>query len=240
MILRLFKLRTEVFVFPSEQLHPLAAMFEDGEWVACLAYLADVFTKLNNLNLSLKGKDSHLLHMYDKLNGYIKKIKLWERKCENGDVSCFPLFDAHLASTDVDRNRVVKMVKAHLYKLDTDFNQYFHAIEAKSEKLDWVRNSFRVNESSSLSARLQENLTDLSSEHGLKMAHTEKSLTEFCCDLDKEYPELEKCGLKEHLPFESTNMCEVTLSALSNIKTKQRNRLNSATNYPNISILLNA
>ncbi|KAM4598750.1 protein FAM200A-like [Polymixia lowei] len=226
-LLRLFELRAEVFVFLKEHLHPLAATFEDAEWIVRLAYLADVFTKLNDLNLSLQGKDSHILNMYDKVNGFIKKVNLWERKCKDGDVSFFPLLDAHLATTDVDRGPVMKMVKVHLSKLNTDFNQYFQDIEATSAKLDWVRNPFSVSESSSsLPARLQENLMDLSSDRGLKMAHAEKTLTEFWCDVEKEYPELGKHGLTELLPFGSTYMCEVTFSALTHIKTKQRNRLN--------------
>lgn len=44
-------------------------------------------------------------------NGFIKKVKLWERTCENGHVSLFPLLDVHLAIADVDRSPVVKMVK---------------------------------------------------------------------------------------------------------------------------------
>ena len=51
------------------------------------------------------------------------------------------------------------------------------------------------------------------------MAHAEKSV-------EREYHELGKCALNELLPFGSTYMCEVTFSALTHIKTKQRNRLN--------------
>ncbi|MBN3274306.1 F200B protein, partial [Polyodon spathula] len=36
--------------------YPLVAVFEDTDWVARLAYLADVFSKLNNQNLTLQGK----------------------------------------------------------------------------------------------------------------------------------------------------------------------------------------
>ena len=55
-LLRLYELRSEVFAFLTEHRHPLAAVFEDAQWVARLAYLADVFTKLNELNLSLQGE----------------------------------------------------------------------------------------------------------------------------------------------------------------------------------------
>ena len=47
---------------------------------------------------------------------------------------------------------------------------------------------------------------------------------DFWCALEKEYPELGKCALIEHLSFGSTNMCKVT-SVLTHIKNRQRNRL---------------
>uniref|UniRef100_A0A8C5E7Z6 Uncharacterized protein n=1 Tax=Gouania willdenowi TaxID=441366 RepID=A0A8C5E7Z6_GOUWI len=121
---------------------------------------------------------------------------------------------------------LIKLVQAHLSKLCMDFNQYFQDIEKKSEGLEWVRNPFIVSEScSKLPARLQEHLMDLSCDQGLKMTYDEKTLTEFWCDVEKEYPELGKHALIELLPFGSTYMCEVTFSALTHIKTKQRNRL---------------
>ena len=164
--------------------------------------------------------------MYDRVQGFTKKLKLWERKCDEGDVRCFPLLEAHLATTDVARAPVVKLVQANLSKLCTDFNHYFPDIEEKSERLDWVRDPFIVSESSNhLPARLQEQLMDLSSDRGLKIAYPHKTLTEFWCDVEKEYPELGKHALIELLPFGSTYMCEVTFSALTHIKTKQRNRL---------------
>lgn len=185
-LLRLYELRSEVSVFLTQHLHPLAVVFEDAEWVARLAYLADVFTKLNELNLSLQGKESHILKMYDKVKGFTKKLKLWEKKCDERDVSYFPLLDYHLATTDVARGPVVKLVQAHLSKLCMDFSQYFQDIEEKSERLDWVRNPFIVSEScNNLPARLQDHLMDLSSDQGLKMIYTEKTLTEFWCDVEK-------------------------------------------------------
>ena len=97
------------------------------------------------------------------MNGFIHKVTLWEKKCDNRDVSCFPLVVTHLATTDAEKNPLVKIMRTHLSKLKTDLNQYFHDIEEKSEQPDWVRNPFRGTESSSsLPARLQENLVDLS------------------------------------------------------------------------------
>lgn len=72
---------------------------------------------------------------------------------------------------------------------------------------------------------LQEQPLDVSSNRDLKVAHREKTLTQFWCNVEKEYPDLGKQALIELLPFGSTYMCEATFSALTNIKTKKRNRL---------------
>ncbi|XP_041075539.1 SCAN domain-containing protein 3-like [Polyodon spathula] len=223
---RLFELRDEVSAFLSEHSHPLVAVFEDTDWVARLAYLADVFSKLNNLNLTLQGKGTHILNMYDKACGFMKKIKLWERKCEDGDISCFQQLDTYLSTCDVDRAPMVQLVSTHLSKLNSEFNSYFPDIENKSAKLDWVRNPFMTESTNNnIPTRLQENLLDVSSDRGLKMSYSETTLSQFWCDVEKEYPDLGKHALNELLPFGSTYLCEVVFSSMTIIKTKHRNRL---------------
>ncbi|XP_034052451.1 zinc finger BED domain-containing protein 5-like, partial [Gymnodraco acuticeps] len=71
---RLFELRNEVRAFLSEHTHPLVAMFDDADWVARLGYLSDIFSKLNQLNLSLQGKDTNVLSLYDKVCGFMEKL----------------------------------------------------------------------------------------------------------------------------------------------------------------------
>ncbi|KAK6292237.1 hypothetical protein J4Q44_G00380220 [Coregonus suidteri] len=69
---RLFELRAEVSGFLSEHSHPLVAVFEDTDWGARLAYLADVFSKLNNLNLTLQE------HLWREL-----KVRIAQRQPRN-------------------------------------------------------------------------------------------------------------------------------------------------------------
>ncbi len=73
---RLFELGTEVCCFLSENASPLAPLFKDNEGLHKLAYLVDIFTKLNDLNVSLQGRDSPILKMYDQVNGFLKKAAL--------------------------------------------------------------------------------------------------------------------------------------------------------------------
>ncbi|MBN3317417.1 ZBED5 protein, partial [Atractosteus spatula] len=78
-----------------------------------------------------------------------------------------------------------------LKELKLNSESYFSDIKTWSAKLYWVRNPFTVTESSSsLPARLREHLMDVSLDRGLKMKHAEKTLTQFRCDVEKEYPEL--------------------------------------------------
>ena len=42
-----------------------------------LAYLVDIFSRLNILNLSMQGKESTLLDFVDKVNAFIMKLELW-------------------------------------------------------------------------------------------------------------------------------------------------------------------
>jgi hypothetical protein len=48
-----FELRCEVHLF-FKNMNPLSSHFEDEAWVCRLAYLADIFSKLNDLYLNLQ------------------------------------------------------------------------------------------------------------------------------------------------------------------------------------------
>ncbi len=82
----------------------LTTLFEDNNWIAKLAYLADIFTKLNELNLSLQGRDTTILKLYDRVGGFLKKAELWKRLCAESDFSCFPQFDSFVVSENMERH----------------------------------------------------------------------------------------------------------------------------------------
>ena len=53
---RVFEMRQEIYVFLNEQNHELADHFVDVPWLCRLAYLADIFSYINDLNLMMQGK----------------------------------------------------------------------------------------------------------------------------------------------------------------------------------------
>ncbi|KAK1893341.1 SCAN domain containing protein 3, partial [Dissostichus eleginoides] len=77
--------------------------------------------------------------------------------------------NAYIATGECDRAPIVKIVHTHLSKLKNEFNFYFPDIDNKSSTLDWVRNPFVTCINSSIPARLQEDLIDVSSDRSLKM-----------------------------------------------------------------------
>lgn len=63
---RTFELRQEIYVLLKEEGHKNGNEFSDQVFLIKLAYLCDVFDKLNALNISLQGKDMHLLKLMEK------------------------------------------------------------------------------------------------------------------------------------------------------------------------------
>ena len=52
---RLFEMRQEIYIFLNEQNHDFAKNFVKITWLCRLAYLADIFSRINDLNLVVQG-----------------------------------------------------------------------------------------------------------------------------------------------------------------------------------------
>ena len=86
-----------------------------------------------------------------------------------------------------------------------------------------MRDPFSVPEENlaTLPVNLQEILLEVSTDHGLQLKHSAVSLTEFQTFVKQEHPDLGDEALEHLLPFASTYLCEVSISAMATIKTKQ-------------------
>ena len=54
----MYKLKNKIFIFLKEENHAFATTFEDEAFLTQLAYLCDIFPKLNQLNILLQEKDT--------------------------------------------------------------------------------------------------------------------------------------------------------------------------------------
>ena len=65
---RLRDLREEVLLFLTEINSPLAKHLADMNWLAMLAYLSDIFDRINSLKTSLRGKECHVFSAHDQVS----------------------------------------------------------------------------------------------------------------------------------------------------------------------------
>ena len=72
---RLFELRSEVQIFMLDNKCETSYLLSDELWLMRLAYLADIFGKLNELNASLQGKNINPFIVMDKVNSMVKKLQ---------------------------------------------------------------------------------------------------------------------------------------------------------------------
>ena len=87
-----FTLLNEVMMFLSDFAFDLSSRLSDPQWLQCLSYLADIFSALNELNLSLQGSCVTVLIAHDKIEAMLRKINFWEscvkKKILNTSLHC--------------------------------------------------------------------------------------------------------------------------------------------------------
>ncbi|KAK2714588.1 hypothetical protein QYM36_008970 [Artemia franciscana] len=196
---RLFELRQEVHMFLLEQKSAFSSLFENQDWVCRLAYLADIFDKLNDLNLA-RFPDGRTL----------------------------PEFEDFADDSEIDNlNTICDCIREHLTKLRDELVSYLPSIMNQDRTQDWIQNPFveDVTSSSGLSDKLTENLIELASDRALELKFQNVTVSQFWLEVKGEYKELSEIAMFALLPFGSTYLCEVSFSAMSLIKTKHRNRL---------------
>jgi hypothetical protein len=78
MLKRVYNLKNDIqlFVEMKEYRFP---HFEDKEWMCDFAFLVDITQHLNDLNMELQGRDQFIHNMFDKINAFESKLKIWNK-----------------------------------------------------------------------------------------------------------------------------------------------------------------
>ncbi|XP_028654717.1 zinc finger BED domain-containing protein 5-like [Erpetoichthys calabaricus] len=227
-LMRIFELRDEVYLFLKD-LSTLAEKFEDVSWVCHLGYLADVFKKLNELNMSLQGYGHNIFTMEEKVSAFHKKLYFWMNRVANGNLEMFPILSEFLAmNAAVDTREIQKVITNHLKKLHSEFVSYFPFLTSGSDVGKcWITSQFNMENimSADLFIQQQEILIDMTDNQHFQEMFKEKSVTEFWSQVRKEHDELGAKAITALLPFVSTYLCEKAFSSMTSIKTKPRNCL---------------
>lgn len=228
MLNRLFELRHEVHMFLEEKHSPLADHYSNDNFCAKLAYLSDVFDQLNQLNISMQGRNSSVFLVADKIEGFKKKLVLWNRKVKDGRLEMFPLLSETLESTP--HTDISGLIIQHLTELSQKFADYFP--EDPRQGNLWILNPFSVDPASedvALSVVLENELMELSADSSLKLQHAQVDLPSFWILASSEYTSLSKRAIRFLLPFTTTYLCESGFSTVTVTKSKARNSLKTDT-----------
>lgn len=79
-------------IFLKDKKSPLGDYFENNLWLANLAYLSDIFSILNDINLSLQGPYNNIFISNNKIEAFLNKIELWEKRVQKLTFDMFPSF----------------------------------------------------------------------------------------------------------------------------------------------------
>ena len=139
---RVFELRAESRLFlEEERMYEVASKFTDDIFLIKLAYLSNVFEKLNELNLQLQGKDKPLPHLAYKITGFTRKLEVWGRRLDPGRIDAFENLGEIAETTDSGATPVIPCFKQHITSLLSFFQKYFRT---SSAQYDWIMDPFNA------------------------------------------------------------------------------------------------
>uniref|UniRef100_A0A8C0H0I0 Zinc finger BED domain-containing protein 5 n=1 Tax=Chelonoidis abingdonii TaxID=106734 RepID=A0A8C0H0I0_CHEAB len=192
-----------------------------------LVYLADIFAKLNKINLSLQGMNVTIFTTMDKILLLKKKLEFWASSVEQNNFDCFP--KVHEFLTEINstvHEEASSTILQHLCDLQASLLEYFPTTTYDNP---WVRNPFVITAKPvGFTAHDYENLIDLISDSDLKQKFKDLPLNNFWSSLIEEYSSVAKCAVQVLFPFVTTYLCETGFSYYTATKTKYRNRPDAA------------
>jgi len=157
-----------------------------------LAYVTDIFGKLNELNVSMQGKNKSILQMSDRIDGFRGKLSFWRENLSKENFTPFPQLNKFLTDNNIDDQCSTKVMCDHLKCLEEHFATYFPDLDMS--KFDWVRDPFHCDASSvDLPVIAVEQLIELSCDRTQQGLHSRVAVEEFWFGVRAEYPNISVC-----------------------------------------------
>ncbi|XP_056633414.1 zinc finger BED domain-containing protein 5-like [Diorhabda sublineata] len=225
---RLFELKAELQMFLSDTSFNLKDRSYDKTWLFRLSFMADIFQKLNELNLSLQGKQTTVFQACNKITAFKRKLNFWIICVSKREIESFTLLSEFVSDNDLDN--VFEQLVQHLTSMRACFEKYFPEEENTKLKLNsWIHNPFlpTLQKPESMSNEIYESLLEMSSDTSMESLFKTTSLNDYWCRIHDEYPILAKMALNILFTFPTTYLCETGFSTYAATKTKYRNRLDA-------------
>ena len=219
---RVFQLREELYQFLTEKNHVHAAEFQDPRFLAKLAFLTDVFTHMNFLNMDLQGNTKFVFDLRNSICGFINKLGVLKEEASQGNFvhfECYLELIGSLDDDDIDFAPEIRILCEYLDKLACNFRERFPGLEEED---------FTVIQAPFTGKPRGEYAMELCQLHADPIAKLEfesdpiKFWMHLC---DMKYSRLKSMATRVLVRFGTTYICESIFSAMSYIKNKYRSRL---------------
>ena len=184
MLKQFYDLREEIFTF-MDMKGRFVSELQNEDQIRDLAFLGDLTSYLNELNLKLQGRGQlvHDLHKHVKV--FQTKLHLWERQLRDGKTFHFPNLTEH-------KHTNFSSFAYELQSLNKEFCDRFQDFIGQDLYFRIVSSPFQV-DIDCVSEILQMDLLELQGSDNLKLRFKGTTLLEFYKSLPKEdYPEILK------------------------------------------------
>ncbi|KAL0830409.1 hypothetical protein ABMA28_002588 [Loxostege sticticalis] len=186
---------------------------------ADIAYLTDLFKKFNDINLQLQGDSLNLIKTKGIISAFLGKLKLMKQNISRREFSQFPNL-SQVECIDED----IHTYSQHLSALHDDFKTRFEDI-LTMDIPGWIINPFEETEVANVV--LQEELLELSTNEELKVKFRKGyQIFWLQAEIPEKYPRLWEIARKFLIAFPSSYLVERSFSAVTNLLTKKRSKLN--------------
>ncbi|XP_014776676.1 general transcription factor II-I repeat domain-containing protein 2-like [Octopus bimaculoides] len=105
MLQRFYSLREAVCTF-LERNGKFVPELKNDNWICDLAFLVDITTHLNDLNLKLQKQNQLIHEMYSRVKAFQAKLQIWENQLRIGDAFHFPTLAIHESTSRYDDSAV--------------------------------------------------------------------------------------------------------------------------------------
>lgn len=204
---------------------------EDEKFMSNVAFLADIFGHLNNLNMQLQGKDKTIVDMVEKLQAFTVKLGLLESDISTGRL-------LHFSTLKTQARRVTGLRVDFIKQLRANFSSRLEDFSVPNEVIAFVRDPLTTRPSEELStlvktivpsldeAKFEMELIDFQTTSLIKDAfRSAESLSAFWVACSEEYSTIKNLAFYVLTMFPSTYTCESAFSSMNAIKTYERNRM---------------
>lgn len=216
---RVWNLREEIVLFLEMKDKPFPD-FCDPRWRADLAFLVDIMDHMNNLNVTLQGKNVIVHEIYFAVQAFKRKLDLFSTQLKERKFQHFPTLNTMTIGVCEARKYSKKVSD-----LRVEFSRRFGDFRRLENKLKILANPFTVDVESAPD-NLQLELIDLQCKSVLKDSFNPENVVQFFKSLSKSmFPNLRNFAKEMVVMFASTYVCEQTFSIMKQSKSDLRSRM---------------